>query len=111
MRLPPCSNRDSIYIQTAEDVVFYLDFCGFLPGEFGSWCELVIRIPGCSCALCILQLYVKNVLSVVALQHCGRNDQCELVIRIPGCSCTLCILQLYVKNVLSLVALQHHGLM
>ena len=71
MRLPPCSNCDSIYVQTAEDVVFYLDFCGFLPGEFGSWCELATRIPGCSCALCILQLYVKNVLSLVALQHRG----------------------------------------
>lgn len=31
MRLPPCFDIDSIYIQTADDVVFCLDFYGFLP--------------------------------------------------------------------------------
>ena len=44
MRLPPCSSLDSIYVQTAEDVVFYLDFCGFLPGELRSWSAIAIRI-------------------------------------------------------------------
>ncbi|KAK7100922.1 uncharacterized protein [Littorina saxatilis] len=31
MRLPSCPKLNSIYIQTAEDCVFYLDFFGFLP--------------------------------------------------------------------------------
>lgn len=58
MRLPPCYNFDSIYVQTAEDVAFYLDFCGFLPGKLSHRCELMIRSLGCSCSTYVVMLCV-----------------------------------------------------
>lgn len=33
MRLSICHNTRSMYMQTMEDAVLYLDFNGFLPGE------------------------------------------------------------------------------